>query len=384
MEQRAPMVEPMDSSDTLIHEGKLERFELHPVRVPYHRPITWASVREDGADYLLLRVFTRDGVVGVSEGTVKPTWTGSTLRTLTAVIEDLLLPRLRDVNPYDLPAVNKALGKVPGHDLAKAMIDAACWDLVSQVKGVPLWKLWGGKRRVPVSASVTRQALKKMAGEAADMIERYGFPALKLKGGQGKEADYENIAAIRHAAGEGVTLYVDTNSAYRPDEVVEYASRLADLGVRMVEDPCRLEPGEAFRNLQEECPLPIIVDARCNDHLMTSLFLKEGARSFVLKMGKAGFSDNRAIAELARSRGAETHVGVLGGSSFGSLVALQMAAAIPDHEYALPAEATFFLQLAEEFVHDPLKIKGGCIELPDVPGFGQAIDWEKVKALSPE
>ena len=32
----------------------LARLETFPVRLPYHRPIKWASVQEDGADYLIL------------------------------------------------------------------------------------------------------------------------------------------------------------------------------------------------------------------------------------------------------------------------------------------------------------------------------------------
>lgn len=361
----------------------LAHLETFPVRLPYHRPIKWASVQEDGADYLILRLTTSDGLVGVAEGTVKPTWTGATLRSLTVVFEELFAPRLAGVDLSDPAAVSKAIGGLPGHEVAKAMIDTACWDIASQLQGKPLWQLWGGTPIVPVSCSVTRQSLDRMADEASQMTQRQGVRALKLKGGQGVHEDCANVSAIRKAVGDDVILYVDTNRAYRAEVVPDYVARLAEFGVRMVEDPCTLMPTASFSDLQAQCSMPIIVDDGCTGALMARLFLDRGAQSLVLKTGRFGFSENRAMAKLAADNGCEVHVNVLGGSSLATIASLQLAAAVHGRNNVLPAEAAFFVQLREEYVHQPVAIQDGCISLPAEPGFHQFIDWDRVQRLRP-
>lgn len=361
----------------------LARLETFPVRLPYHRPIKWASVQEDGADYLILKLTTSEGVVGVAEGTVKPTWTGATLRSLMVVFEELFVPRLAGVDLSDPAAVRKAIGGLPGHEIAKAMIDTASWDIVSQLQGKPLWQMWGGTPTVPVSCSVTRQSLERMAAEAQQMTQGQGVRALKLKGGQGVEEDCANVRAIRDAVGDQVILYVDTNSAYRAETVPDYVARLAEFDVRMVEDPCKLMPTEGFAELQGLCPMPIIVDDGCTGALMARLFLDRGAQSLVLKTGRFGFSENRAMAQLAAEKGCEVHVNVLGGSSLATIASLQLAAAVHGRNNVLPAEAAFFVQLREEYVYQPITIQDGCISLPAAPGFHRFIDWDRVQRLRP-
>jgi len=53
---------------------RLAEWSTHPIHLPYPRHIHWASTGEDGADYLLLRLVTDDGLVGVVEGVAMPAW----------------------------------------------------------------------------------------------------------------------------------------------------------------------------------------------------------------------------------------------------------------------------------------------------------------------
>ena len=361
----------------------LARTETFPIRLPYRRPIKWASVEEDGADYLILRMSTGDGLSGVSEGVVKPTWTGATLRSLSVVIEEVFSPILKTVDISDPGKVMKAISRIPGHELAKAMIDTACWDIFSQTQGRPLWQIWDGARSVPLSCPVTSQSHKSMAEEVGRMVEDQGVRALKIKGGLGTEQDCADVTAVGRAAGDRIVLYVDTNSAYRPEDVPAYVARMATLGVCMVEDPCKLVPTGSFSDLQRDCPMPIIVDSACTGPLMAKLFLDRGAESLVLKPGRFGFSESREIAALAARRRREVHVNVIGASSLGAIASLQLAAAIHTRNSVIPAEAAFFLQLREEYVHEPLSIRHGCVVLPSQPGFDRLIDWDHVRHLRP-
>lgn len=143
---------------------RLAQWSTHPIHLAYPQAIQWASTREGGADYLLLRLVGDDGTVGLAEGVAKTAWHGVTLRSLAVVLEELFIPLIREIDLLDEAAVKRALAHIREHGLARSMIDIACWDLRSQVQGKPLWQLWGGDSDVPVSWTVTRQAATAMAG----------------------------------------------------------------------------------------------------------------------------------------------------------------------------------------------------------------------------
>jgi L-alanine-DL-glutamate epimerase-like enolase superfamily enzyme len=362
---------------------RIERVELYPVRIPYPRPMQWASLAEDAAQYMVLKLTTDTGFVGVAEGTVKTTWTGSTLRSLGVVFEELFAGPLNGLDVDDATVIAR-LWLPKEHSLAKAMIDVALWDIRAQAAGKPLWQLWDGKPQAEVSWVVTRQKPKLMADEAADVVNRYGIGTLKVKGGQGVETDMEAMAAIRAAIGDDVVIYVDPNKAYSAPETPEYCRRLADFGVVMVEDPCAFYPDEGFTRLQEACPLPLLVDNTCRDFESARMFVERGARAINLKLQKArGYTENWKIIRHAAAAGCDTNIGLFGESSLGSLAALQIAAAMPKGRYNLPAEVTIFLLLPDEYVLAPLQIKGGRIDLPAAPGMEHLIDWDKIKHFAP-
>lgn len=363
---------------------RVAKIEWFPIRIPLPRPLQWASLRETAADYMLLKITTDQGLVGVAEGSAKIPWTGSTLRSLAVVFEDMFAPALMGLDLLDEAAVMRTIRVPREQTLAKAMIDVACWDIRSQVAGQPLWRLWGGRQRVPVCWVITRQAPAVMAKEAEEMVSRYGFRTLKVKGGQGVAADLEALDAIRRAVGPAVELTVDANGHYTMAEAPAYVAQLAERGIVWVEDPCRYEPTAAFTALQAACDLPILVDGPCRDVLMAKLFLERGAKGLSIKLGKAGgYTDNRAIIDLASARHCSVNVGILAETSLGSHAALQLQAAIPQALARLPAETTFFLTLEREYVQAPLQVVQGEVRLSDTAGMAEMIDWHRVAALAP-
>lgn len=362
---------------------RLANWSTHAIHLAYPRHIQWASTDEDGADYLLLRMVTDDGIIGVAEGVAKAAWHGVTLRSLAEVLEEQFIPNLRDVDLLDETAVSGALERVAEPRLARSMVESACWDLRSQVRGVPLWQLWGGDPDVPVSWTVTRQTPTAMAREAATMVGQHGFRTLKVKGGQGREVDRTALAEIRAAVGPNVAMYVDANRGYSQDEASDYLKELAELGVIVAEDPCQLRPNGDFRQLQEASPIPILVDNGCRSLTDAALFLEHGARALSLKLSGTGVTEGQSMAAMAHAAGCAAHVGFMGETSLGALVALQVASALPGREECLPAETSFFLMFGEEYVAERLRVENGRVRLPTAPGLARWIDWERVDALAP-
>src|SRR5204863_9039430 len=116
-----------------------------------------------------------------------------------ATLEDVLLPRLRELDLEDEAAVQHAFDWLDGHLSPRALVDNACWAMRAAARGKPF-----ATGEVPVAWIVTRQAPALMAAEAADMCRRHGLRSLKLKGGQGSDTDLEVIRQVRAVVGPGI------------------------------------------------------------------------------------------------------------------------------------------------------------------------------------
>lgn len=355
---------------------KLEHFEFFAYRLGYARRVNWFNSSEDAADYLALRLVGEDGSVGFAEAPLKPTWTGMSPRAHRALVEDLLLPALAEVDLTDEAAVSAALAVYPVPPEARMLVANACAVLAASASGTPLWQRFGDRPDAALSWCVTRQSPADMAAEAADMVARHGFETLKIKGGQGQATDREILRAIRAAVGPSVALTVDANCAYRPEDTPDYLRMLADETVVVAEDPCLLRPGADFAALTNKSPLPLLVDMPCKSLADARLFLEAGAQAISVKPGRVGLPEAALMATAARRAGADFCSGLYAESALGALISLAFSAGAADA--LLPAEQSFHLFMQNTLVDIP-PIVGGMITLPDTPDLAACVDWDGLR-----
>jgi L-Ala-D/L-Glu epimerase len=356
---------------------RLAHCRLYAYRLRYARPVRWSDIVEEAAPFVLLRLTSECGAEGAAEITVKPTWCGVTARSLIAVVQDIFVPILKSLDLSDPAKVRAALDTIPENSAAKTLIDNACWDLYAAREGRALWQIWNGEPRVELSWAVTRQEPLAMAAEAAQMVSRYGFRTLKVKGGQGFEKDMAGIREIRAAVGNAIRFYVDANGAYPADKALDYARAMADAGAVLLEDPCPLAPDAAFRQLRQDSPVPILVDFGCTSLRDAKFFVAQGAQALSIKPGRFGLTHSRAMLDIVRRSGGNVVVGLMGESLAGTLAGLQFAACLG--AAILSAELTWFLAMTDQVVTRAPGIVDGCMDMPDCPSLAALIDWDIVE-----
>jgi L-alanine-DL-glutamate epimerase-like enolase superfamily enzyme len=148
----------------------------------------------------------------------------------------------------------------------------------------------------------------------------------------------------------------------------------------LLEDPCVLAPDESFRKLQQDSPLPILVDFGCTSLRDAHLFKEQGARMLSVKPGRFGLSHSRAMQKLMQQNGGSAVVGLMGESAAGTLAGLQFAATIASPSF--PAEMTWFLAMTEQIVGEVPRISNGSLKLPGSPSIAALIDWKVLNLLS--
>lgn len=118
-----------------------------------------------------------------------------------------------------------------------------------------------GKAGIPINGLIWMGDVADMQRQIDEKLES-GFRCIKLKiGAVGFEKEIELLKAIRdkHDAA-AITLRVDANGAFMPDEALEKIRRLAELDLHSIEQPIAAGQWMKMARLCKETPLPIALD----------------------------------------------------------------------------------------------------------------------------
>ncbi len=214
---------------------KIERITLHTVEMALVSPFETSFGREEVRPAILAEL-RAGGLRGWGECVAGDgPWYGyETVQTALHVLKDFLIPLLLRAE-WDHPkALPERFAPVRGHPMAKAALEAACWDLWAQAQGVPLARaLGGGKAEIESGVSVGVQPdldalVRTVEGYRAD---GYGRVKIKIKRGW----DLAPVGALRRAL-PGLSLQVDANAAYTLDDL-DLFRELDGCGLLMIEQP---------------------------------------------------------------------------------------------------------------------------------------------------
>ena len=349
---------------------RIAGLETYVVYVPYVSPITWASRVSEGDTFVLLRIVTDEGVVGWAEALANPLWSGATADDIVRLLADVYEPLLVGADPLWTERLLGDLAGVPAKGNSMSMVELALCDLQARSAGVPCWKYLGGwTDRVPVAWLLNRGPVEGMLEEAYAAIEGYGFKAVKVKVGTNAREDVAALGLLRDALGDETLLWVDANSGYNVDDAMWASQGFAEVGVRLFEDPCPLDPGEQSRQVLEESAVPVMVDRQLRSAKSALDYLRLGASALNLKVGNVGYRESRRIIDFADAHGAPCVIGVSSEADIGSLAALHFRAAVPELD-PFPAENIFFMKLAGTLLEEPPQVRDGFVHLSDKPGLG--------------
>ncbi|CAG0911872.1 unnamed protein product, partial [Cyprideis torosa] len=107
---------------------------------------------------------------------------------------------------------------LPGHPAIKSPLDIACWDILGQVSGLPVWKLLGAETpaQVVLNSSISTGTPEEMiALITAASAAGYRTHSAKI-GGTDTAADIARIEAIEVALPAGECITFDVNRAWTP------------------------------------------------------------------------------------------------------------------------------------------------------------------------
>ena len=310
--------------------------------VPLHTPFVTALRRTTTTDTVVVRVTDSDGATGWGEAPQVWQVTGESLAGATACLEQMLAPVVvdRDVDDWSevLAGIQSAVARNFG---AKAALDTAVRDLVARRAGLTLPAFLRTDGAVPATGTgddaypaALRTDVTLSAGSAADLaaaaVQRVadGFSTLKMKVGTDAATDVARVRAVREAVGSDVTIRLDANQGWTPDEAVTVIRALenADLGVELVEQPVRGEDVEGLAAVRSRVGLPVMADEALYSLVDLDRIIRLEAADLVnVKLAKCG-SLGVALEQLRRAT--EAGLGTMVGSMMETAIGVGAVAAV--------------------------------------------------------
>ncbi|MCL2784179.1 MAG: dipeptide epimerase [Propionibacteriaceae bacterium] len=282
------------------------------VSIPLHEPFVISLGAIDAVDTVLVRIETDEGLVGIGEGSAVGFVTGETTDTVLGAI-DQFTPMLLGLNPYAIEHIHHQMDRIlVRNGSAKAAIDIACYDLMAQAAGLPLYQFLGGTSgEVRIDQTIGLGPPDVMARQAASIVAA-GYTEIKIKAGSDEELDRKAIGLIS-AAAPGARLKVDANQGWTVPTAMSMLGIYAVYGVSLVEQPLPHWDIEGMAYLRSHSPIPIMADESCFTEHDASVIVRRNAADLInIKLMKCGgIYRGLQINTIAEAAGIECMVGCM-------------------------------------------------------------------------
>jgi O-succinylbenzoate synthase len=323
-----------------------------------------------------------DGVSGWGEVTAAegPFYNSETTDIAWIVLCNFVAPLVLGKNIKTASEVMQLLEPIRGHEMAKAALETALWDVEARQKGLPLWRLLGGTR--PEIACGVSLGIRHDPQELIGAVEKElkdGYQRIKIKIKPGKDLDF--VSAVRKQFPK-TRLMADANSAYRLADA-EFLRKFDAFELMMIEQPLEWDDMYHHSKLQTLLKTPICLDECIHNPDHAEAALNMGAcRIINIKLGRVGgHSHSRQIEELCRSRGVPVWCGGMLETGIGRAHNIAMSTL---SGFVLPGDVSASQRYWDEDLIEPevQVTPSGTIRVPTAPGIGYTVRTKRVEQLT--
>ncbi len=350
-----------------------EKINLYHLRMPLQSHFETSFGRIYERECILIEVFS-EGLVGYGECVADrdPGYAYETVGTSWHILKDFTIPALLGNDVESAEALQTRLKPIKGHNMAKAGLEMALWDLLGKKENKPLSALLGGSQnQIPVGVSVGLQDSPEILVSTVSAYLEAGYGRVKLKIKPGR--DVGDVQAVRNRFPD-LQLQVDANSAYTLETAAALLP-LDDLDLLLIEQPLAEDDLWDHRTLQTQFKTPLCLDESITAPRHARQALEMGSCRIVnIKPGRVGgISQGIAIHDLCLAAGVPVWCGGMLETGVGRAANLALAA-LPNFQLPGDISATdrYYAQdiTTERFVLNA----DSTIDVPTGPGLGVTIN----------
>lgn len=358
---------------------------LRRLAMPLVRPFRTSKGEETVRDVLTLEWVDADGVSGWAESAAdaEPVYFPEYIDGVRLALDRLLLPALAPLvaqGPVTVGQVRAAFADVPGHQIAKALVETAVLDAQLRRHAMPFVDFLGSVRRpiaVGVSVGIPGDIDTLLAWVQGYLDDGYRRVKLKIAPGW----DLEPVRAVREAFGDDLPLQVDANQAYTAADI-PLLRRLDAYGLLLLEQPFARHELLAHQALAGGHGTPVCLDESVLSLSDAMTAIRLGAADVInIKPSRVGgYVTARQIHDVCLASGVPVFCGGTLETAVGRAANLALAT-LPG--FTLPGDISatsryYATDIGAAFELDD----AGCLVAPGGPGFGIEVDTRVVDALT--
>src|SRR3954466_10747280 len=356
------------------------------VDVPTVRKHKLSSTSVTAQNYVLVRVRLANGAEGIGEAATLggPRWSEESVEAMKANIDAYLAPAIMGQRADGFEAAGVRMDQAAKrNNAAKAAVETALFDAVGKTLGLSASALLGGAVRdsLPVLWTLASGDPVQEIEEAERKLEARLHRTFKVKiGALAPEADMARMTQLARALEGRAELIVDANQAWDETVSIRCLPQLAEMGVRLVEQPVPAWNISAMARLRARPGTPPLLADECvfDHHDMLAVASAAAADAISLKLVKhAGLIGVRKVAAVAEAAGIQLYGGCLLESSVGAAAHLQVFATFRELEWGCEHFGPQIL--TGEYVTEPLRFEDFAVHLPTGPGIGVVLDEDKLR-----
>ncbi len=356
----------------------ITEYTLYEVWMPLREGFETSFGRTVMRPGILVRVRDDSGVEGWGEVVAGegPWYSYETVETAWIALTKYI-PRFvpRESDPIGFM---RRASRIRGHNMAKAGVEEALWDLRARLEGRPLYQLIGGEKR-PVKVGVSI-GIKSSVEETLDTIRYYlekGYERIKLKIKPGW--DVELVERVRREYPD-IPLQVDANAAYTLENL-EVFRRLDKFDLLMIEQPLHYDDLVDHSYLAARLHTPLCLDESIKTPLHARWALQlESAGIINIKPGRVGgIGPSLEIHRIwSVEAGRPVWIGGMLETGVGRAVLVALAT-LPGVAYPCDISASD-RYYEEDIITRPWELEPGSTLSPrDEPGLGVEVDMDKLE-----
>ena len=370
-----------DATTDLARDLAIAGIRSTIVDVPTLRRHKLSNTSVTAQSYVIVQIRLANGAEGIGEAATLggPRWSEESVEAIKANIDAYLAPALKGARADHFEAAGLRMDQAAKrNNAAKAAVETALFDAVGKTLGLPASALLGGavRDRIPVLWTLASGDPAQEVEEAERKLAARLHRTFKVKiGAQSPDADMARMRHIARALGDRVELIVDANQAWDETVAARCLPQLAEIGVRLVEQPVPAWNLSAMARLRARPGSPPLLADECvfDAHDMLAVAAAGAADAVSLKLVKhAGLLGVKRVAAVAEAGGIALYGGCLLESSVGAAAHLQVFSTF--RELAWGCEHFGPQILTGDLVTEPLRFEDFHIHLPSGPGIGVVLD----------
>ena len=360
---------------------EIEQIELREIRMPLISFFETSFGRTTERRIILVGVFS-EGLTGFGEATSPegPFYNHESTETAWHILKDFVVPRVLQAHIRKPEDVAPLLKPIRGHNMAKAAIETAIWDLYARQICRPLYQLLGGKRQTidcGVSIGIQETVVDLLKKIEKELTAGYQRIKIKIKPGW----DLEVVREVRKQFPK-LTLMCDANSAYTLGQM-DLFRKLDEFNLLMIEQPLAWNDIIDHIQLQRSIRTPICLDESILDAEDARKAIEAGACKIInIKLGRVGgYTEARKVHDVCKSYSIPVWCGGMLESGIGRAHNIALSTL---ENFILPGDVSASKRYFHRDIIDPeVEVDSqGRIHILDQPGIGFQPNMQRIESVT--